>query len=110
MSLLLQHIYRFCLSLILSASILFPNIYEGIHVFSEHEHEVCIDASSTHLHNKDVSCDLLKHKPSNQFVFEFDSHDFKIIQTPALKTPLLVNLVSSSHYLKESPRGPPAYS
>lgn len=64
-----NHISFRILALTLVFAILTPAIVKFSHGFQNHEHEVCIGESTSHLHKIDIECDFYKFKLSPQFNF-----------------------------------------
>lgn len=56
------------ISLILVIFLLVPSGVKLAHVFENHEHEVCIDNSTTHLHKIDIDCEFYKFNISNSLI------------------------------------------
>ena len=84
-----------------------PIILVSLHAFSNHDHGVCFSKVETHLHEKEVDCDLHLLKQNNTF---FEKQDFKqralvfITEKEVSKYIFLKN-----HYsLTFSLRGPPS--
>ena len=55
-----KHIITRLFGLMLLVAILAPSVIKGFHVFSNHEHEVCLDDIDTHLHSIDLDCEFYK--------------------------------------------------
>lgn len=52
-----------CLTMVL----LLPSVVKFSHVLSPHEHETCLDSSSTHFHEVDIDCEFYKFKLNTSF-------------------------------------------
>lgn len=61
-----QHITQF-LILALAAVLVLPSVVKFSHVLSEHEHEVCVDANSSHFHELDIDCEFYKFKLNTNY-------------------------------------------
>ena len=84
-----------------------PILLLSLHAFSSHEHTVCFSKIETHVHEKEVDCDLHLAKQNNPF---FEKQDFQqrtvvfITEKEVSKYTFLKN-----HYsLTFSLRGPPS--
>lgn len=70
-----DHIIFKYISLILVLAILTPSLVKVLHAFEDHNHEVCTEKSTTHLHELDLECEFYKFKLNNTFSlssFEID--------------------------------------
>lgn len=91
-------------------AVFLPTVVKFAHVLENHEHEVCIGKSVTHLHEVDSDCEFYKFKLSTQYF-----HTLKPEETTTLS---FINKVVKSQYLsisdyqslQTSLRGPPAFS
>jgi hypothetical protein len=78
----------------------------SLHAFSNHEHVVCFSKVETHLHQKDLDCDLHLLKQNDSFL---EKQDFKpraltfITEKKASK----YNFLKNHRQLSFSLRGPP---
>ena len=71
MALLKNHITFRIIAIYVALLILTPTFVKFTHVFSHHEHEVCLGEKTTHLHKFDADCDFYKFKLSNSLSCTF---------------------------------------
>lgn len=98
------------LAFMLCMALLFPLAFEAMHVTNEHEHVTCNDFNTTHFHEKDISCQLLKVKPTNEVVLHTtvnNTLDQPLIITHNFNYYLFVSEFQQLHF---SLRGPPHFS
>ena len=62
-----SNIWFKCFALLLVMTLSLPSAIKLAHTFEDHDHrhEVCINASSMHLHSLDLDCEFSKFKTSN---------------------------------------------
>lgn len=48
--------------LCLTVVLMLPSVVKFSHVLSHHEHEVCLDTSTSHFHEVDLDCEFYKFK------------------------------------------------
>jgi len=83
-----------------------PLLMLSLHAFSNHEHGVCISKVETHLHEKEVDCNLHLLKQNETFL---PNNTFEIQKINANNTEVFETYI----YLKQHPqlsyslRGPP---
>ncbi|RED45864.1 hypothetical protein [Seonamhaeicola aphaedonensis] len=68
MSKLKDYITIKAIILLLVAVIFTPTAIKFIHVFEHHEHKVCIDGKSEHIHKVDLDCEFQKFQLNNHFL------------------------------------------
>ena len=75
-----QHIISRITTIIIVACLLLPTGVKIAHVFSNHDHKVCIGENQSHFHEIDMDCEFYKFNLSNNFYFKVDDYsiDFKI--------------------------------
>ena len=56
-------------TLILVLALLTPSVVKAMHVFNNHQHEICYGENQKHLHKSDLDCEFYKFKISNPYVF-----------------------------------------
>lgn len=88
----------------------FPSTVEFAHIFVGHEHEICKNHSETHLHGKNVDCELFSFQKENfsypeLFKYSLLSPDFNPSEQEAQY--LFLNTITI-HAFKQ--RGPPGKS
>lgn len=108
MSFIKNHIILNVFAILLAVSIVIPSAVKFAHAFENHEHEVCTNFSTTHLHQFDIDCEFYKFKIPIQ---SFTNFDF----SASLNIPLITNEVYNHYTLLKSlkfslfeHRGPPA--
>ena len=108
MSFIKNHIVLNVFAAILTISIVIPSAVKFAHAFENHQHEVCTNFSTTHLHQLDIDCEFYKFKIPIQ---TFENTNF----SSSLKIPLITNKVYNHYTLLKSlkfslfeHRGPPA--
>jgi len=57
-----NHIVLNVFAAILTISIVIPSAVKFAHAFENHQHEVCTNFSTTHLHQLDIDCEFYKFK------------------------------------------------
>lgn len=76
------------------------------HAFSNHEHAICSSKVESHLHQKNLDCDLHLIKLQNGFLPE-KINKANIEKNPDLTPILTYNFLKNHHQLSFSLRGPP---
>lgn len=90
------------------ACLVLPTIVKFSHVFSHHEHEVCLGENQSHFHEIDMDCAFFKFKLSSSYYF--------VIETFSINEKVIFNKVKTKYhtYLKSHQqlstylRGPPS--
>jgi hypothetical protein len=101
------HITLRITTIIIVACLLLPTGIKISHVFSHHEHEVCIGENQSHFHEIDMDCEFYKFNLNNNFYFKVVDYsiDFKIkTQTVNVKNYVYLK---DHQYLSTYLRGPP---
>lgn len=62
MDFLRRHILIKGLSLLLIWTLLLPSGIKFLHIFEQHQHEVCLGEADVHFHTLDVECEFYKFK------------------------------------------------
>ncbi|GAA3589174.1 hypothetical protein GCM10022396_03080 [Flavivirga amylovorans] len=102
-----QHTVFKIITFLLVVTLLVPTVVKFAHVFSHHEHEVCLGEAKTHLHEIDLDCEFYKFKLSNQYLHLFEYDDIINISS-YFKIPILIYKFLNNHrQLSFSLRGPP---
>ncbi|MBJ6367624.1 hypothetical protein JF259_05945 [Snuella sp. CAU 1569] len=96
------------LTFLLAAALLFPAAIKFAHIFSHHEHEVCLGESTTHLHKLDVDCAFYKFKLSNTYTFSLFSVELFSVEEPTSKIESYYTFLSEYQSSHTSLRGPPS--
>ena len=102
-----QHIISRITTIIIVACLLLPIGVKSAHVFSHHEHEVCIDENQPHFHEIDMDCEFYKFNlNSNLYVHV---HTFEINFEIKTQTVNVKNYLYSKDHQHPSTylRGPP---
>jgi len=102
-----QHIAFKFVSILLLITILTPSAVKLMHVFQDHEHEVCIDNQKTHLHTLDLECEFYKFKVNNTFTLS--TYNVEILAIEITHKPIVSQYNFTNYYqpLSFSLRGPP---
>ncbi len=94
-------------TLTLVLAFLLPSAVKFSHVFNHHQHVVCNDDITTHLHASDVDCDFYKfklntqyHSPLEYIALPLEVSYFEINNT-------FYNFLNNHRQLSFSLRGPP---
>lgn len=61
------HILFKSVTLILVLAFLLPSAVKFLHIFEQHQHEICLGESDAHFHTQDVDCEFYKFKLNNPF-------------------------------------------
>jgi len=106
----LHPITRF-FSLLAIVVLLFPMVVKSAIILEEHHHDICIDdVADSHLHIKDLHCELYKFIAFTSFI-SFDSDDELIIRGSITKSIIQnYNFLHNHRSLSFSLRGPPQFS
>jgi hypothetical protein len=102
-----EHIAFKIITLALVISIVIPSIVKFSHVFTHHDHKVCLGEKSTHIHEVDLDCDFHKFKLNNSY-YTFVQYQNLFHVTPHRKISTLTYKFLNNHQrLSFSLRGPP---
>jgi len=102
-----QHIVFKILTVSLALTLLTPTFVKFNHIFTHHKHDICLGEKSTHLHELNIDCDLLKFKSNN--IYTFICYNFSLFvpkETPA-EIVSQYQFISEYQRLQTSLRGPP---
>ncbi|RAJ12012.1 hypothetical protein [Olleya aquimaris] len=102
-----QNILIKILSVVVLLAVLFPSAVKFVHVLEQHEHEVCIDNSTTHMHEMDVDCEFYKFKINPVFTFKIKYADLETSIQNYLKITSQYHFISTYQKLGIALRGPP---
>lgn len=64
--------YSIAVSKLLLLVFFLPMIVLGMHSFGDHKHEICSSKETTHLHHKDIECNLHLAKIGNSQLEDYD--------------------------------------
>ena len=102
-----KHIISKCIVILLSIVLVIPLIVKLNHVFENHEHEVCTNSQTTHLHKLDLDCEFYKFKLQTQ-TYE-NEYVYRLHTNSDIQKPVVVpfsnchpTIITSFHL-----RGPP---
>jgi len=73
-----QHIIFRIATLFVIACLLTPIVVKSAHIFSDHEHEVCVGKNQSHFHEIDMDCEFFKYKINHNLYFTFINYELKI--------------------------------
>lgn len=86
--------------------VLTPSIIQLAHTLENHKHAVCISDDVTHVHEKDLDCNLHFFKQGNSFI-EKNSYKLYSTTTNSTVSSLKYNYLKNHYKLPFSLRGPP---
>ena len=107
MSNLKDHIAFKIITLALVISIVIPSIVKFSHVFTHHEHKVCLGEKSTHIHEIDLDCDFHKFKLNNRYYKFFEYQNLFYATSHYKVSTLTYKFLNNNQPLSFSLRGPP---
>jgi hypothetical protein len=86
-----------------------PSITQLVHVFENHEHTTCVSKEATHIHAKEIDCDLF-HRPYQNLALDIPSR-FDVIPAHFYATTFneLPQVFHAVYHSKKSSRGPPCF-
>ncbi len=92
----------------LATVLLAPSLVKFNHIFENHKHEVCIDYSTSHLHEIDLDCEFYKFDKVNEYhnTLDYNYESFTSIFPNTNFS--YYNFLSSHQQLNFSLRGPPS--
>ncbi len=102
-----KHIGYKIASLLVIACLILPLSIKLSHVFSHHEHEVCIAKDQSHFHEIDLDCDFYKFKINQNLFFEFINYDLKSTLENNTSIITYYTYLKSNQQLTSFLRGPP---
>lgn len=105
-----QHIAYRLATLFVVACLVLPTAVKFSHVFSHHEHEVCLGENQSHFHEIDTDCEFFKFKLSNSYYFVIEAY---ALHNPHVSNKLQINYhtyLKSHQQLTTYLRGPPSFS
>jgi hypothetical protein len=102
-----EHIVFKTVTLALILILLVPSIVKFSHIFSHHQHKVCIGEKSTHIHKVDLDCDFHKFKSNNHFLFSPKTFNLISFSDFYKTLHLTYNFLNNHRPLSFSLRGPP---
>ena len=102
-----QHIVLKIATLLITLTLILPSVVKFSHVFSHHEHEICLGENQTHLHTLDLDCSFYKFKLNHQFTIDFFSYELFSVQENHQVIVSQYEFLSPFQQLHFSLRGPP---
>jgi len=94
-------------TLILAMALLLPTAVKFSHVFSHHQHEVCLGEHQTHLHKSDLDCNFYKFKLGSSFTLPTLGFEFVPTEVNHAIQNTSYTFLSEFQQLHFSLRGPP---
>lgn len=108
MKFLKQHIFFKGLTLILVFTLLLPSAVKSMHIFENHQHEVCYGEVDAHFHTLDIDCEFYNFKINIPFTFPENAP----VLIPYIEIKGIItsdySFLSEYQRLHFSLRGPPA--
>lgn len=75
----LKHIVFRSITILVVLMLIAPSVVKLGHAFEDHEHEVCVDNSSSHFHTLDLDCEFYKFNISNPLLLPNLQYDITCI-------------------------------
>ncbi|AEH02231.1 MULTISPECIES: hypothetical protein [unclassified Lacinutrix] len=104
-----NHIIIKCASLLLVLAVALPTVVKAFHVFESHEHVVCVDKSTTHIHATDFECEFYKFKLNNAYALVFNKITILKQEYKNKRIYSFYKSIVSQNYFDIKQRGPPHY-
>mgnify|MGYP001026550644 CR=1 FL=1 len=102
-----QHIAFRLFTLLLVASLFAPTASKFVHIFEHHQHILCINDHSTHIHKVDLDCEFYKFQLNTHFLLPDENNSaFHISHYYQIPT-VTYNFLNNHRQLSFSLRGPP---
>jgi len=95
------------MALLLVIAVIIPAVVKFAHIFEDHEHTVCTDKTSTHIHGVDLDCEFYKFKLNTSIAIDFNKKDFPSIENNHKIITSQYQFTSDFQRLPFSLRGPP---
>ncbi|MGS2726091.1 hypothetical protein ACU8DI_05740 [Psychroserpens sp. BH13MA-6] len=102
-----QHISLKVAFVILALTLLLPSVVKFSHVFSHHDHVVCLEKNQTHFHNLDLDCEFYKFKLQQQTTFPPVNYELSLAENNHKDLNPYYAFLSDYQSLHFSLRGPP---
>lgn len=103
-----EHIVFKTVTLALILTLLVPSIVKFSHIFSHHQHKVCIGEKSTHIHKVDLDCDFHKFQLNKTFTVNHSYSELFISEELSVKIVSQYDFLNSYQKLHFALRGPPS--
>ena len=104
-----NHIIIKCASLLLVFAVALPTVVKAFHVFETHEHIVCVDKTTTHIHATDFECEFYKFKLNNAYSLVFNNVTILKLETNNKRIYTFYKSIINKKSLDLKQRGPPSY-
>lgn len=110
MRILKRHSPFQALTLVLVLAFLLPSAVKFMHVFEQHQHEVCYGEADAHFHTLDFDCEFYKFKVNSPFII-FENANY-LLPSPEVVVfnATEYSFLSTFQILHFSHRGPPVIS
>ncbi|MBU2952082.1 hypothetical protein KO493_15385 [Tamlana agarivorans] len=102
-----QHIIFKVFTLCLVLSLLFPAATKFVHLFEHHNHEVCKDGDTTHIHQVDLDCEFQKFSLHTHIFISDTSAYWTAVKRPSKVSITTYKTLKHHKPLSYSLRGPP---
>lgn len=103
----LKNIAYKLLAITLLVAVLLPSAIKLEHVFEDHEHEICSDISTQHLHEIDLECEFYKFKLNTEYQIVFNHCKILVEENYFKKDCTPYFFLNNHQQLPFSLRGPP---
>ncbi|KJD31463.1 hypothetical protein PK35_14660 [Tamlana nanhaiensis] len=104
-----KHITFKFFALLLVGLLCLPTILKLQHSFEHHEHKVCLDDSTTHIHTVDLDCDFHKFQLNHHFTLTEQTFESLPETTPFQNNFKSYSFLKNHQHLYFSLRAPPAF-
>lgn len=108
MSQIKEHIVFKIITFSLALMLLVPSAIKFAHIFTHHNHKVCIGGQSTHIHKVDLDCDFHKFQLNQNFTLNNSYIELFSPQEKSLEIVSQYTFLSKYQRLHFSLRGPPS--
>ena len=102
-----EHIVFKIITLTLVGILFVPTALKIEHIFEHHDHKVCTDVSTTHIHKVDLDCEFQKFQITTFFLSDVDHYDSILVDYSAETPSLDYKFLNKHKPLQVSLRGPP---
>ena len=103
-----EHIVLRLLSLMLIIAVALPSVVKFNHIFESHEHDICSNNTTVHIHAVDFDCEFYKFKLNNSYSFTFNEVSFVEQENNHKITTSQYQFISSHKHTGIELRGPPS--
>lgn len=95
-------------TLVLVLAFLLPSAVKFMHIFEQHQHEICLGESDSHFHTQDVDCEFYKFKLNSPFTIPKNTIVLLAFSNIESAIPTHYSFLSEFQTLHFSLRGPPS--